>query len=568
MKYIFVTGGVLSGLGKGITTASIGRMLKNRGYKVTVLKIDPYLNIDAGTMNPFQHGEVYVLRDGGEVDLDLGHYERFLNIELTSDHNITTGKVYLNVIEEERRGVFLGKTVQIIPHITDEIKKRVREVAGKSNADICIIELGGTVGDIEGMPFLESVRQVRREEDKEDTLLVHVTLVPVNNISEQKTKPTQHSVRELKSTGLQPDVIVGRCKDPLTLDTKSKIALFCDIAENAVISNYDAEDIYMVPMMLEEEGLGDYIVEKLNLEKRKVDTEWYSKIGAYNGVKNKKTIKVAIVAKYGFEDAYLSIKEALRHSCIHSNHDYIIDIQWIDAEDLEEQAIFEGSKDIEVPKNQKMFNNTSNNSSKKFRLEEIDGILVPGGFGIRGAEGKINAIKYAREIGIPFLGICFGFQLAVVEFSRNVLKIDATSKEFEEHGQVSLCNSNFVIDLLPEQKNVNHKGGTMRLGESLINIDKGSLAYRLYGQEKIYERHRHRYEVNPDYLDILQKKGLKFSGKYGERMEILEIPDKRFFLATQYHPEFKSSIDNPSPIFLGFVDAMIDYKKQKDNKTL
>jgi CTP synthase len=546
MKYIFVTGGVLSGLGKGITTASIGRMLRNRGYRVTVLKIDPYINIDAGTMNPFQHGEVYVLKDGGEVDLDLGHYERFLNIELTSDHNITTGKVYLKVIEEERKGVFLGKTVQIIPHITDEIKKRIREVADKSDADICIIELGGTVGDIEGMPFLESVRQIRREEEKEDTLLVHVTLVPVNNIGEQKTKPTQHSVRELKSTGLQPDVIVGRCKDPLTTETKSKIALFCDIAENAVISNYDSEDIYLVPMMLETEGLGDYIVEKLNIEKRRVDTEWYNKVEAYNNVKNKKKIKVAIVAKYGFEDAYLSIKEALRHSCINNNCDHIIDIQWIDAENLEKEPMLKDFKGF----------------------EDIDGILVPGGFGIRGAEGKINAIRYARETDIPFLGICFGFQLAVIEFSRNVLKIDATSREFEEDNQESLCNSNFVIDLLPEQKSVNYKGGTMRLGESLIYLKKDSLVYRLYNRDKIYERHRHRYEVNPNYLDLLQKEGLKFSGKDGERVEVLEIPDKRFFLATQYHPEFKSNIDNPSPVFLGFVNAMIDYKKEKDNKSL
>jgi len=546
MKYIFVTGGVLSGLGKGITTASIGRMLKNRNQKVTVLKIDPYINIDAGTMNPFQHGEVYVLKDGGEVDLDLGHYERFLNIELTSDHNITTGKVYLKVIEEERKGVFLGKTVQIIPHITDEIKKRIRKVAEISNADICIIELGGTVGDIEGMPFLESVRQIRREENKEDTLLVHVTLVPINNIGEQKTKPTQHSVRDLKSTGLQPDVIVGRCTDPLTQDTKSKIALFCDIAENAVISNYDSEDIYLVPIMLENEALGDYIVEKLNIEKKKVDTEWYNKVESYNNVKNKKKVKVAIIAKYGFEDAYLSIKEALRHSCINNNHDYIIDIQWIDAENLEKDK---GIKDFK-------------------NLGDIDGILVPGGFGIRGAEGKINAITYAREADIPFLGICFGFQLTVVEFSRNVLKIDATSREFEENNQSSACDINFVIDLLPEQKNVNYKGGTMRLGEYSIYLEKDSLAYQLYRQEEIYERHRHRYEVNPAYLDLLQKKGLKFSGKHGERMEILEIPDKRFFLATQYHPEFKSNIDNPSPVFLGFVNAMINYKKEKNNKSL
>ncbi|HIH78463.1 MAG TPA: CTP synthase (glutamine hydrolyzing), partial [Halobacteria archaeon] len=426
------------------------------------------------------------------------------------------------------------------------IKKRIREVADKSDADICIIELGGTVGDIEGMPFLESVRQIRREEEKEDTLLVHVTLVPVNNIGEQKTKPTQHSVRELKSTGLQPDVIVGRCKDPLTTETKSKIALFCDIAENAVISNYDSEDIYLVPMMLETEGLGDYIVEKLNIEKRRVDTEWYNKVEAYNNVKNKKKIKVAIVAKYGFEDAYLSIKEALRHSCINNNCDHIIDIQWIDAENLEKEPMLKDFKGF----------------------EDIDGILVPGGFGIRGAEGKINAIRYARETDIPFLGICFGFQLAVIEFSRNVLKIDATSREFEEDNQESLCNSNFVIDLLPEQKSVNYKGGTMRLGESLIYLKKDSLVYRLYNRDKIYERHRHRYEVNPNYLDLLQKEGLKFSGKDGERVEVLEIPDKRFFLATQYHPEFKSNIDNPSPVFLGFVNAMIDYKKEKDNKSL
>lgn len=374
-------------------------------------------------------------------------------------------------------------------------------MADKSNADICIIELGGTVGDIEGMPFLESVRQIRREENKEDTLLVHVTLIPINDIGEQKTKPTQHSVRELKSTGLQPDVIVGRCKDILTRDTESKIALFCDVSEDAVISNYDTENIYMVPMMLEKEGLGDYIVEKLNIEKREVDQEWYNKVESYDNVKNKKKIKVAIVAKYGFEDAYLSIKEALKHSCIDSNHDYKIDIEWIDAEDLEKELTL--------------------------KYDEIDGILVPGGFGIRGAEGKINAIKYAREMDIPFLGICFGFQLAVVEFSRNVLKLDATSREFEENNQSS-CKD-FVIDLLPDQKTVNYKGGTMRLGDFLIDIEKDSLAYTLYKQERVCERHRHRYEVNTDYLDMLQNNGLKFSGRCGKRVEILEIPDKRFF---------------------------------------
>ena len=544
MKYIIVTGGVLSGLGKGITAASIGRMLKNRGYKVTVIKIDPYINIDAGTMNPFQHGEVYVLKDGGEADLDLGHYERFLNVELTSDHNITTGKVYLSVIQQERRGGFLGKTVQIIPHITDEIKREIREVAKKSDSDVCIVEIGGTVGDIEGMPFLEAIRQMRREEKKENLILVHVTLVPINNIGEQKTKPTQHSVKELKSLGLQPDVIIGRCRDSLSEETKSKISLFCDVPEPAVISNYDAKDIYLVPEMLEREELGEYLVKKLKLDGRKVDTRWYKRIKAYNEV-NKDSIKIALVGKYGLEDAYLSVKEALKHACIREDYNHKIEIRWVEAEDLEESANLDEY------------------------LKEMHGILVPGGFGVRGTKGKIDAIRYARERDIPFLGICLGFQLSVIEFARDVLKINAKSREFEEFNspavedQTAQKSSICVIDLLPEQREIKDLGGTMRLGDQEIDIEKNSLAYELYTKDKIRERHRHRYEVNPDYIEVFEENGVKFSGKNGERMEILEIPGNRFFIATQFHPEFRSSLDEPAPAFLGFVRAMIDFKKDQ-----
>ncbi len=530
MKYIVVTGGVMSGLGKGITAASIGRLLVDMGYKVVPIKIDPYINIDAGTMNPFQHGEVYVLKDGTEVDLDLGHYERFIGVELTGEHNITTGKIYRNVIEKERAGVYLGQTVQIIPHVTDEIKSWIRSVAEKSGAEICLVEIGGTVGDIEGMPFLEAIRQMHNEEREEDFLLVHVTLIPLDSGGEQKTKPTQHSVKELRELGLHPDVIVGRCKERLREGTKRKISLFCDVPVEAVISNEDVEDIYEVPLVFKREGLDEYVARKLRLERRKSSKEWDGLIEKLKSLKEE--VSIAIVGKYvDVRDAYISIREALKHAGISvgCRVNYI----WVDSEDVERFEEFEC---------------------------EADGILVPGGFGKRGAEGKVKAIKYARENGIPFLGICFGFQLAVIEFARNVVGLkDANSSELDEN------TPHPVIDLLPEQREIDKLGGTMRLGEIEVTVKPGTIAHRLYGTEKIYERHRHRYEVNPEYIEMLEKHGLVFSGYSdgGRRMEIAEIPNHRFFFATQFHPEFKSRPLSPSPPFVGFVRAALEFKRDE-----
>ncbi len=512
MRYIVVTGGVMSGLGKGITAASSGRLLINRGYTVTAIKIDPYINIDAGTMNPFQHGEVFVLKDGAEVDLDLGHYERFLDVELTGDHNITTGKIYKSVIEKERRGDYLGKTVQIIPHVSDEIKDCIRKVAESTNADVCLIEVGGTVGDIESMPFLEAIRQMHGEE--EHLVVVHVTLVPQDIAGDHKTKPTQHSVKSLRELGLDPDVIVGRGRTPLTKEAKSKISLFCDVPKNAVISAYDVPDIYQVPSLLELEGLGDYLTERLGLESKKA-LPW--DVMRYPPTSR----SIAIVGKYMFEDAYLSIKEALRHAG--SYLDCGIDIRLVDAEDPQ---LLE-------------------------TLENVDGILVAHGFGPRGSEGKITAIKYARENDIPYLGICFGFQLAVVEFCRNVLGLDANSSELYRTGV-------HVIDILPEQLDVDHMGGTMRLGDYDILIKPETLAHRIYKDEFITERHRHRFEVNPQYIEMIESKGMTFSGRArdGIRMEIAEIPELQFFLGTQFHPEFRSRPGRPSPPFLEFVRSV------------
>ncbi|ADC64560.1 CTP synthase [Ferroglobus placidus DSM 10642] len=528
MKYIVVTGGVMSGLGKGITSASIGRLLVDMGYRVVPIKIDPYINIDAGTMNPFQHGEVYVLKDGTEVDLDLGHYERFIGLELTGDHNITTGKIFKNVIEKERKGEYLGQTVQIIPHVTDEIKNWIRRVAKENNAEICLIEVGGTVGDIEGMPFLEAIRQMHNEEKEEDFLLIHVTLVPHDIGGEQKTKPTQHSVKELRSLGLHPDAIIGRCKERLKESTKKKISLFCDVPVEAVISAEDVEDIYEVPLLFKREKLDEYIMKKLKLEKREEKKDWEEIVRKLKEAKEE--VNIAIVGKYvDVRDAYISIREALKHGGIANG--CRVSISWVDSEDLER---FE---DIEI---------------------ESDGILVPGGFGSRGAEGKIRAIEYARENDIPFLGICFGFQLAVVEFARNVVGLeDANSSELGE-------TSHPVIDLLPEQKGIEEKGGTMRLGDIEVTIKEGTIAHKLYGKTKIYERHRHRYEVNPEYISLLEEHGLVFSGysDNGRRMEILELPDKRFFFATQFHPEFKSRPFSPSPPFVGFVKAALAYRRE------
>jgi CTP synthase len=518
LKYIIITGGVMSGLGKGITAASVGRILKNRGYNITAVKIDPYLNIDAGTMNPAQHGEVFVLKDGGEVDLDLGNYERFLDIELTSPHNITTGKVYRTVIEKERRGDFLGETVQIIPHITDQIKACIRDAAEEefpdgTKADICLVEVGGTVGDIESMPFLEAIRQMRAEVPEHDYVLIHVTLIPEDTMGDLKTKPTQHSIKALRELGLYADIIVGRSERPVGAHTKRKISAFCDLPASGVISAATAPDIYGVPMELEKEGLADVLIAHLNLDKREPDTGWYRLVTR----EYTSRVTVGIVSKYGIEDVYISIKEALKHAGRALSTE--VKIAWLDAERYE-----------------------------KCQLKDYDGILIPGGFGIRGMEGKIDAIRFARENKVPFLGLCLGFQLAVIEYARNVLGIqDATSEEMGE--------GTHVIALLPEQEGVTDLGGTMRLGDYPVEIRSSSLAMKLYGQNVITERHRHRYEVNPRFIRKLEEAGLVFSAINKNRMECLEINDHPFFFATQFHPEFRSRPTRPAPPYLGFVEA-------------
>ncbi len=508
----------MSGLGKGITTASIGRLLKNRGYQVTAVKIDPYLNIDAGTMNPAQHGEVFVLSDGGEVDLDLGNYERFLDINLKSIHNITTGKVYRNVIDKERRGDYLGATVQIIPHITDEIRNCIKKAAEEEiepgkQADICLVEVGGTVGDIESMPFLEAIRQMHADLAPEDMVLVHVTLVPVDTMGDLKTKPTQHSVKALRELGLHPDIIVGRSKQVIGPQTKKKISAFTDVPAKAVISAKDVPDIYHVPMEMEKEGLADVVTEYLHLKNGEPGNDWYRTVSQ----EYTNRITVAIVSKYGIEDVYISIKESLKHAGRALSTE--VEIRWLDAETCNIQ-----------------------------QLADVDGILVPGGFGKRGIDGKLRAIRYAREKGIPYLGLCLGFQLAVIEFARDVVGIaDATSEEMGE--------GSHVIAILPEQEDVVNLGGTMRLGDCSIDLKKGTRIADLYGTNPIVERHRHRYEVNPEYIPVLEETGLVFSGTCTNRMEVCELEDHPFFLATQFHPEFKSSPTHPSPPYLGFVAA-------------
>lgn len=512
MRYIIVTGGVLSGLGKGVTTASIAKILQSMKYKVTVIKIDPYLNVDAGTMSPFEHGEVFVLHDGGEVDLDLGNYERFLNVDLTRDHNITTGKIYKRVIEKERRGDYLGKTVQPIPHLTDEIKSEIRIVG--ENYDFTVIEVGGTVGDIESMPFLEAGRQLSWEED---VVFVHVTLVPsLDVVGEQKTKPTQHSVKKLMETGISPHMIVCRSKTTLLEKTKRKIALFCNVSEDHVISNHDVDDIYTVPLLLNEQKIGEKIIDKFGLRRKPNLERWRSIISK----KYETEVTLAMIGKYmDLHDSYISIGEALRHCSYYTGAH--VNIKWLESESI-----------------------------KKEDLEDVDGILVPGGFGVRGTEEKIRAITYAREKKIPFLGICLGFQLATIEYARSIGLKNANSMEFAETDEP-------VIDLLPEQKKIKNMGGTMRLGAYKIILDEKSTVYSLYKSKEIYERHRHRYEVNPEYIDLLTKNGVRFTGKSEDgRMEVLELEDYPFFIGTQYHPEFTSRVERPSPVFMGLVKAM------------
>ena len=522
-KFVFVTGGVMSGLGKGITAASTGRLLKNAGFDVTAVKIDPYLNVDAGTMNPFQHGEVYVLKDGGEVDLDLGNYERFLDEDMTFDHNVTTGKSYKHVIEKERAGDYLGKTVQIIPHITDDIKRRIREAA--EGTDVCIVEVGGTVGDIEGMPYLEALRQFAHEQDDNDILFTHVTLVPYSKNGEQKTKPTQHSVKELRSIGLQPDILVGRCEDKLHPDVKEKIALFCDVPVDAVFSNPDVEDIYHVPLMVEEEGLDQYVMEELGLAERALppedrDNRWRELVTQ----ERTGEVDIALVGKYDLEDAYMSVNEALKHAGLEKGVD--VNIRWVDSDEA----------DVTDSEN----------------LTEADGIVVPGGFGSRGTQGKIEAIRYARENDVPFLGLCLGFQMSVVEIARNVLgHEDAHSAEMDED------TPHPVIDILPEQEHTDDMGGTMRLGAHQTDITPGTLAADLYQSNVCTERHRHRYEVNPEYFEDFAETNLVFSGRAGRRMEILELDDHPYFIGTQFHPEFRSRPTRASPPFVGLREAVL-----------
>ncbi|MFC7070834.1 CTP synthase [Halobaculum lipolyticum] len=523
-KFIFVTGGVMSGLGKGITAASTGRLLANAGFDVTAVKIDPYLNVDAGTMNPYQHGEVYVLKDGGEVDLDLGNYERFLGTDMTSDHNVTTGKTYQHVIEKERAGDYLGKTVQVIPHITDDIKRRIREAA--AGTDVCLVEIGGTVGDIEGMPYLEALRQFAHEEDDDDILFTHVTLVPYSKNGEQKTKPTQHSVKELRSIGLQPDILVGRCDDELDPETKEKIGLFCDVPTEAVFSNPDVEDVYHVPLTVEEEGLDEYVMERLGLADEALppaerENTWRELVTR----ERTGEVDVALVGKYDLEDAYMSVHEALKHAGL--EHGVDVNVVWVDADEAA--------------------------GAHADRLASADGVVVPGGFGSRGTEGKVEAVRYAREHDVPFLGLCLGFQMAVVEHARNVLGWEgADSAEFEPETPYP------VIDLLPDQHDEENMGGTMRLGAHETDIEPGTLAARIYGADACTERHRHRYEVNPNYIEELTADGLTFSGTAGRRMEILEREDHPYFVGTQFHPEFRSRPDRASPPFVGLLDAVLE----------
>jgi len=528
-KFIVVTGGVLSGLGKGVVTASLGKILESRGLSIDICKVDPYLNVDPGLMNPYQHGEVWVTNDGYEADLDFGHYERFLDVELGRDHNITTGKVYLTVLDKERKGGYLGQTVQIIPHITDEVKREIHEIARINNPDVLLVEIGGTTGDIEGMPFLEALRQMRMETGRGNVTFVHVTLVPtLDAVGEQKTKPTQHSVKELRSIGIQPDILVCRTKKPLLDETKTKLALFCDVGKLDVISNHDVPSVYEVPIVMEKQGVGDNILGKLNLKEKEMDLkEWSQYVKKMKSLK--KEVTIAIVGKYtNLKDSYISIVEALRHSGV--NLGYNVNIMWVESLDLEDDP------------------------SKVDQLKDASGILVPGGFGSRGSEGKIHAINYARENNIPYLGICFGFQLAAIEFARNTLGMEnANSSELDPN------TSYPVVDLLPEQKNIKKMGGTMRLGEIEFEIEKDSLANKIYKKTKAGERHRHRYEINPEYIDKIEKEGMKFTAKSDNqrRMEILEIPKHSHFLATQFHPEFKSRPLRPAPIFNAFVEAAI-----------
>ncbi len=529
-KYIFITGGVVSSLGKGISASSIGRLLKSRGLNISIQKIDPYINVDAGTMNPYQHGEVFVTEDGAETDLDLGHYERFIDTNLSSYNNVTTGKIYNSVISKERRGDFLGATVQVIPHITDEIKFTIKNITQKTKnqVDIVIVEIGGTVGDIESLPFLEAIRQFRNDIGKENVLYVHVTFVPyLEAAKELKSKPTQHSVKELREIGIQPDIVICRSQLKLSEEVKNKISLFCDIKREGIIEAVDVKSIYEIPLVFEEQGLGDLIIKLLNLKCQGSDLqEWKNMVDKI--YHPKREVSIGVVGKYiSLKDAYISINEALLHGGI--DNDCKVKIKKIDSDKVKKDSLNDFFKDI-------------------------NGILIPGGFGKRGIEGKIETVKYARENKIPFLGICLGIHCAVIEFARNVIKLEkANSTEFDPDTPFP------VLDLLPEQKKVIVKGGTMRLGAYPCILERNTLAFKAYQQEIVYERHRHRYEFNNLYKEKFLEYGMKFSGVNQDLnlVEIIELPNHPWFIGVQFHPEFKSRPNRAHPLFKEFIKAAI-----------
>lgn len=527
-KFVFVTGGVVSSIGKGIVASSLGRLLKSRDYSVSILKLDPYINVDPGTMSPFQHGEVFVTEDGAETDLDLGHYERFTDTSMSRLNSVTTGSIYQAVLNKERRGDYKGGTVQVIPHITNEIKERIQRVAKNTNPDVVITEIGGTVGDIESLPFLEAIRQFRKDVGRRNVLYLHVTLVPwIPSAGEMKTKPTQHSVKELRSIGIQPDILVCRCDRPLPSGLKEKLSEFCDVPVECVITAQDAKSIYEVPLILEKEGLAQQTLSLLQLEQRQPDLSNWQTL-ADRLYRSTNQIDVAIVGKYvRLSDAYLSVLEALRHAAI--GMDSHFRLRWINSEDLE-------------------------TTDPEAYLEGVHGVIVPGGFGVRGVDGKIAAIQYAREHQIPFLGLCLGMQCSVIEWARHVAGLeDANSLEFDPN------TANPVINLLPEQQDVVDLGGTMRLGLYPCRLSSNTLAFKLYQEEVVYERHRHRYEFNNAYRNLFLESGYAISGTSpdGRLVEIIELPGHPFFIATQFHPEFSSRPSTPHPLFLGFVQAAI-----------
>lgn len=530
-KYVFVSGGVVSGLGKGITAASLGRLLKSRGVKVTMQKLDPYLNMDPGTMNPYQHGEVFVTEDGGETDLDIGHYERFIDESLNKHCNVTAGKVYYQVIDNERNGAYAGSTIQMIPHITNMIKDKIRLNAETNNAEVAIVEIGGTVGDYESLPFLEAIRQFSMEEGYKNCMYIHVALIPfITPSNELKTKPAQHSVKELLSIGIQPDVLVCRCDRPLGKDIKSKLALFCNVKNECIIENTNMPSLYEVPLALEEEGLAEQVIKRLGIQCKNKDLhDWEDMVMRSKNLANH--TQVALVGKYiELQDAYISVVEALKHASIYNNTK--LEIKWIDSEEITEKTA--GSL-----------------------LKGVDAIIIPGGFGSRGIEGKINAARYARENNIPYLGLCLGMQIAIIEFARNVCKLEkANSKEIDAQTPYP------VIDFLPGQNEYSMLGGTLRLGHYPCKLKKGTKAFEAYKDEMISERHRHRYEVNNEFRDVLSKNGMVFCGTSPNDsiVEMIELPNHPWYVACQFHPEFKSRPNRPHPLFMGFMSAAVKLK--------